>query len=397
MAMESGLGRYECHTCGGHLSHIAGFPDFLQVTSDCRPWEAQGNLAICQVCGTVQKPVTEAWLAEADAIYGGYEIYSQSGGVEQSAFDQLTGAAQSRSAKLVDWLTRGGHIPPEGKLLDIGCGNGAFLRAFGSVYPNWSMTGLELNDRNQAAVEAIPGVESFHVGPIESLPGQFNLITLIHALEHIPDPVRFLNTLKAKLLPGGVLLIEVPNLKNSIFDVLVADHCTHFTADTLAKVVEKTPFAVIELEEDYVSKELTVAIQPGEAIIDSAPESKEENPDSSDVQNFQILRAHLDYLQSLLDLANSVSGSIGIFGTSIAGTWLAQSVRDKVAFFVDEDPNRIGRYHLGKPIVSPDRVADGSKVLIPLPPAIASDVANRLSYLNCEFLLPSYLNLKVSA
>lgn len=376
---------------------MADFPNFLQVTSDCRPWKAGGNLVICQVCGTVQKPVTEAWLAESEAIYGGYEIYSQSGGVEQSAFDQLTGAAQSRSAKLVDWLIRGSHIPPEGKLLDIGCGNGAFLRAFGSVYPNWSMTGLELNDRNQAVVEAIPGVELLHVGPVESLPGQFNLITLIHALEHIPDPVRFLNTLKGKLLPGGVLLIEVPNLKNSIFDVLVADHCTHFTADILAKVIEKTALAVIELEEDYVSKELTVAIQPGEAIIDSAPESKEENPDSSDVQNFQILTAHLDYLQSLLDLANSVSGPIGIFGTSIAGTWLAQSVRDKVAFFVDEDPNRIGRYHLDKLIVSPDRVADGSKVLIPLPPAIAIDVANRLSYLNCEFLLPSGLNLKVNA
>ena len=397
MAMESGLGRYECHTCGGHLSHIAGFPDFLQVTSDCRPWKAQGNLAICQVCGTVQKPVTEAWLAEAEAIYGGYEIYSQSGGVEQSAFDQLTGAAQSRSAKLVDWLTRGGHIPLEGKLLDIGCGNGAFLRAFGSVYPNWSMTGLELNDRNQAAVESIPGVESFHVGPVESLPSQFNLITLIHALEHIPRPSHFLRTLKEKLLPGGMVIIEVPNLKTSPFDILIADHCTHFTTDTLGKVIEQAPLAVVQLEEDYVPKELTVAIKSGEAVIDFAPQPKEENLDSADLENSQILTAHLDYLQSLLDLANSVSGPIGIFGTSIAGTWLAQSVRDKVAFFVDEDPNRIGRYHLEKPIVSPDRVADGSKVLIPLPPAIASDVANRLSYLNCEFLLPSGLNLKVNA
>lgn len=395
--MENGYFKSDCHTCGGKLSHITSFSKFLQVTSDCRPWRTGGNLVVCESCGTLQKLVNEIWLKEVEIIYDQYEIYSQSGGVEQSAFDQLTGAAQSRPAKLLDWLTRGGHIPPEGKLLDIGCGNGAFLRVFGSVYPNWSMTGLELNDRNQAVVEAIPGVELLHVGSVESLPGQFNLITLIHALEHIPDPVRFLNTLKGKLLPRGVLLIEVPNLKNSIFDVLVADHCTHFTADTLAKVIEKTPLAVIELEEDFVPKELTVAIQPGEAIIDSAPESKEENPDSSDVRNFQILTAHLDYLQSLLDLANSVSGPIGIFGTSIAGTWLAQSVRDKVAFFVDEDPNRIGRYHLDNPIVSPDRVADGSKVLIPLPPAIAIDVANRLSYLNCEFLLPSGLNLKVNA
>lgn len=396
LAMQSRRGKYECHACGGQLSYIAHFPTFLQVTSDCRPWKPQGNLAICQVCGTVQKPVTEIWLAEADSIYGGYEIYSQSGGVEQSSFDQLTGAAQSRSAKLVDWLTRGGYIPPEGKLLDIGCGNGAFLRTFGSVYPNWSMTGLELNDRNRSVVEAIPGVERLHVGPIESLSGQFNLITLIHALEHIPNPARFLSSLREKLLPGGILLIEVPNLNTSPFDILIADHCSHFTADTLVKVIEQTPFTVIHLEEDYVPRELTVAIKAREIVIDSAlePEQQKSNSDtvSGTFQNLHTVTAHLDYLQSLLNLAKSVSGPIGIFGTSIAGTWLAGSVQDQVAFFVDEDPNRIGRYYLNKPIVAPDEIKDGSRVLIPLPPAISINVANRLSHLNCEFLVSSGLN-----
>ena len=109
-------------------------------------------------------------------------------------------------------------------------------------------------------------------------------------------------------------------------------------------------------------------------------------------QNTHTLLTHLEYLQSLLDLANSISGSIGIFGTSIAGTWLAESVQDKVTFFVDEDPNRIGRHHLHKPIVSPDELASGAKVLVPLPPEIAIKVANRLSHLNCEFLVPASLN-----
>lgn len=259
------------------------------------------------------------------------------------------------------------------------------------------MTGLELNDRNQAVVEAIPGVEQLHVGPIESLSGQFNLITLIHALEHIPDPTRFLSSLREKLLPGGILLIEVPNLKTSPFDILIADHCTHFTADTLGKVIEQTPFTVIHLEEDYVPKELTVAIQSGEMVIDSAlePELQESNSNtvSGTFQNLHTVTDHLDYLQSLLDLAESVSGPIGIFGTSIAGTWLAESVQDQVAFFVDEDPNRIGRNHLNKPIVAPNGIKDGSRVLIPLPPTISINVAHRLSHLNCQFLVPSGLNL----
>jgi 2-polyprenyl-3-methyl-5-hydroxy-6-metoxy-1,4-benzoquinol methylase len=371
---------------------MADFPSFLQVTSDCRPWKAGGNLAICQVCGTVQKPVTEAWLAEADAIYAGYDIYSQSGGVEQSVFDQITGAAQSRSVKLVEWLTTHFNLSLAGKLLDIGCGNGAFLRAFGSVYPEWSMTGLELNDRNRSVVEAIPGVEAFHIGSIESLPGQFNLITLVHALEHIPNPSLFLHTLKEKLLPGGILLIEVPNLTTSPFDILMADHCTHFTANTLVKVVEQAPFTVVQLQENYIAKELTAAIQLSDQKIFLPPQATNEDCSYNYTQNTHTLSTHLEYLQSLLDLANSISGEVGIFGTSIAGTWLAESVPDKVTFFVDEDPNRIGRHHLHKPIVSPDEPASGAKVLVPLPPEIAIKVANRLSHLNCEFLVPASLN-----
>lgn len=390
--MKSGYIKPDCHTCGGELFYMADFSNFLQVTSDCRPWKTEGNLAICQACGTVQKPVTDAWLKESDAIYAGYDIYSQSGGVEQSTFAQLTGAAQSRSVKLVDWLTHGGYISTEGKLLDIGCGNGAFLRAFGSVYPDWSMTGLELNDRNQMVVEAIPGVETLHIGSIDSLPGQFNLITLIHVLEHIPNPGLFLQTLKEKLLPGGILLIEVPNLTTSPFDILIADHCTHFTGSTLVKVVEQTPFTVVQLQEDYIAKELTAAIQLSDQKIFSPPQTTNEDCSYKYTQNTHTLSTHLEYLQSLLDLANSISGEVGIFGTSIAGTWLAESVQDKVTFFIDEDHNRIGRHHLSKPIVSPDGVKDGSKVLIPLPPAIAVKVANRLSHLNCEFLVPVSLN-----
>ena len=386
-----------CHVCGGKLSCIAGFPAFLQIASGCRPWKTQGNLAVCQVCGTVQKPLTEAWLAEVDTIYAGYDIYSQSGGVEQSVFDKITGAAQSRSVKLVEWLTTHFNLSLAGKILDIGCGNGAFLRAFGSVYPEWSMTGLELNERNQAVVESIPGVELLHVGSVENLSGQFNLISLIHALEHIPQPSHFLRTLKEKLLPGGMVIIEVPNLKTSPFDILVAEHCTHFTASTLLKVIEQTPFTVIQLEEDYVPKELTVAIQHEKASIASAAEPPKKDRNSDDLKNSQIVRAHLDYLQSLLDLANSVSDPIGIFGTSIAGTWLAESMPDKVAFFVDEDPNRIGCYHLNKLIVSPNGVKDGSKVLVPLPPEIAINLIHRLSHLGCEFLVPSSLNLKFHA
>ncbi|OSO97103.1 hypothetical protein B7O87_01085 [Cylindrospermopsis raciborskii CENA303] len=385
MVMENEYFESNCHICGGNLSHIASFSNFLQVTSDCRPWKTGGSLVLCQSCGTVQKPVTEIYLKEAEIIYAQYEIYSQSGGVEQSAFDSITGAAKSRSTKLVEWLTTNWNLPSTGKLLDIGCGNGAFLRAFGSTYPKWLMTGLELNDRNREVVEAISGVQSLHVGSIESLQDKFNVISLIHALEHIPDPSSFLHGLKEKLLPGGILLIEVPNLRTSPFDILIADHCTHFTSTILSKVVDRANFSVIRLDQDYIPKELTVAIEVKNGSGFSLEPQSDDNQEYTQ-NTHTLLHQHINYLQSLLDLAKSVPGNVGILGTSIAGTWLAESLHNKVKFFLDEDPSRIGRYHLKRPIISPDAVEDGYPVLVPLPHAIAVKVAKRLSHLNCNFL-----------
>ena len=49
-------------------------------------------------------------------------------------------------------------------------------------------------------------------------------------------------------------------------------------------------------------------------------------------------------------------GEFGIFGTSVAATWLASGLGDAVKFLVDEDPVRDGRLHLGRPIPRPEQV-----------------------------------------
>jgi len=151
----------------------------------------------------VQKPASEDWLREATKIYAGYEIYIQGGGVEQSIFDPTSGVSTARSQKIVSWLTTSAALPERGNLLDIGCGNGAFLKAFATDHPGWQLTGLELGDKYQAVVEAIPGVKRLHVGSLENLDDRFDLIVLIHTLEHIPDPVAFLKMTSEKLYQGG--------------------------------------------------------------------------------------------------------------------------------------------------------------------------------------------------
>ena len=371
----------KCHICGGRLVAVGGYPVAHQVTSDCRIWQGEGLLAACTGCGTVQKPVTESWLRESRCIYAEYAVYSQAGGVEQASFEQETGSSVARSSRIVEWVKHSGAIPATGALLDVGCGNGAFLRAFGLNNPRWNMEALELDARNKVPIESIPGVTKLHAGPIETLLARFDLVVLIHVLEHIPDPIRYLRSLSSLLKPGGALLIEVPDLQTSPFDILIADHCTHFSIDTLRWVVIRAGFEVFRLEATCVAKELTLLAR-FPAVSDQTDSSPMEIIDDTSAQT------HIAWLQKLVEQGQATRGPLGIFGTSIAATWLGAALGDKVEFFVDEDVNRIGRKHMGRPIYSPNDAPKHRAVLMPLRADIAAAVEQRLARVGLQFIVP---------
>jgi cyclopropane fatty-acyl-phospholipid synthase-like methyltransferase len=329
----------------------------------------------------VQKVVTDEWRAEMNELYSGYSMYEQGGGSEQVSFDTDSGAGTARSKKVVDWLIRTGSLPKEGTLLDVGCGNGAFMRSFGGKRPDWKMNGLELDARNRALVTAIPGVEELHVGTIESLQSRFDMISLIHALEHMPDPVGYLREIRGRLNEGGMVLIEVPDLDKSRFDILVADHCTHFRTTTLRNALCKAGFEVMHVEAGVVSKELTLLARPA-PFMDHAEKA------TSDKEGEVAAQAHITWLQNVLAQGRATRPPFGIFGTSISATWLAAALGDNVKFFVDEDANRIGRRHMGLPIHGPENAPRDFPVLMPLHADVATSVCARLLHTHIQLVRP---------
>lgn len=375
-----------CHICGGVLRPLEGFESLLQVTSDCRVWREGGELAVCGACGAVQKPMSERWQREADEIYSAYDIYSQSGGTEQSVFDPGSGAGAARSQRIVEWLSRTARLPAEGTLLDVGCGNGAFLRAFGAHHPGWKLSGLELNDLNKDAIEAIPGVTRLYIGSLEDVHEKFDQIVLVHALEHIPHPIAYLRSLRRYLNPNGLLLVEVPDLASSPFDILIADHSTHFTADVLADVAVGAGLEIVSLSAGMVPKELSLlARAPGGA---EAEQGNGPRPASAKGTAETAARANIEWLHGLIRQGRAVGERVGIFGTSISATWLAALLGSKAEFFIDEDPARGGRTHMSRPIHTPESAPRGIPVMLPLRQDIAKSVARRLAPLDLRFIQP---------
>ena len=105
-----------------------------------------------------------------------------------------------------------------GKLLDVGCAGGVFLNE--ARRRGFEVAGIELN-----ASMAAHARESYRVDivaariedvPFDQWSGDFDVVTLLDCLEHIPQPLAAMRKISHWLRPGGVVLVRGP-LMNSVF------------------------------------------------------------------------------------------------------------------------------------------------------------------------------------
>jgi SAM-dependent methyltransferase len=288
-----------------------------------------------------------------------------------------------RSRRLVDAMLQCVSLPQTGRALDIGCGNGGFLRALSAARPGWSLAGTELDGRHREAVLAIAGVQTFvATADPADVEGRFDLVSLVHVLEHIVDPGDFLSRVADRLADEGVLLIQVPYFPHNPFELLIADHCSHFAPATLARMLGAAGLQPVHVSVDWVAKELSVLAQHG------AREPVALEPDTA-------MTTAVDWLIRTRDAAHRIvrqtAGPMAVFGTSIAGTWLAAELGDRIGLFVDEDMARVGQRHMGRTIVAPARVEPGTDVFMALPTPLARTVASRIRRVDVLYHLPPVL------
>ena len=103
--------------------------------------------------------------------------------------------------------------PPRGRLLDIGCGDGYFLRIMRDL--GWTVQGLE-PDPKAAAFARAHGLDIIQ-SPIEAAslaPNAFDVITTSHVIEHVLEPVAFLSVARRVLKPNGILYVFTPNAES---------------------------------------------------------------------------------------------------------------------------------------------------------------------------------------
>ncbi len=151
----------------------------------------------------------------------------------------------------VQFITRHGKL--SAPVLDVGCGGGAFVRAL--IDRGVPAVGLDVSPvaasmaRTEGHSTAVRGALPF--APFA--PHSFSVVTLFHVLEHVPDPAALLLAIDDLLLPGGKLIVQVPNADSWQFLLLgklwsgldMPRHLTHFRAGDLETLLEGCGFSVL--------------------------------------------------------------------------------------------------------------------------------------------------------
>jgi len=158
----------------------------------------------------------------------------------KSFFDLLYHAVRSVSVRRKLRLLKP-YQSKQSALLDVGAGTGFFLRA--AKKRGWTVTGIEPNPsaRNRANLKAPNSV--FDTTTLQKLPEKsFDVITLWHVLEHLPNLEGDIKMLQKLLKPNGRIVLAVPNYKS--FDALyfknfwaaydVPRHLWHFSQHSIS-------------------------------------------------------------------------------------------------------------------------------------------------------------------
>lgn len=251
-----------CYLCGSQEFKIIDKQDFddeyLNYV-DPKYLQAPRYWKSCSSCGLVYH---DPRLDEQDVITLYEERYRRHSLKDTTTpdqfFDKIVSIpkAESENFNKVAWLKQRlpGLLKPSADpaMLDIGCSAGMLIKLFLDEMPGWSGAGVEPTRHFAEVAGRRVGVPVQNAIYRSGLFGRkFNLITLVHVLEHTIDPVTFLSEIRKDLADGGLAFIEVPDIADfgnlpPAHDRFMCPHIYYFSVQSAGQLFARAGLQVVE-------------------------------------------------------------------------------------------------------------------------------------------------------
>lgn len=230
-----------CVVCGAD-DYEGLHPVNINMVSDGTILPGKLNKRQCSSCGLVS--LQDIYSSEQlDELYSnGYKLYANRPGAESFS--------QARIDTLISIFNENVHREVTQSILEVGCGIGSFLEPMKEQYNAEYCIGLE------PAFDAIEKGREYSWNVVQGSIGEdtpeiitrqkYDLIYSFHVIEHVNDPVQWLESIKPLMNPDADLIVSCPNSELGSTELLRADHVHSFLPKHLVTLFSRAGLEVQE-------------------------------------------------------------------------------------------------------------------------------------------------------
>jgi SAM-dependent methyltransferase len=244
-------------------------------------------------------------------------------------------------------------------IIEIGCGQGEFISQLCELGGNRGFGYDTACDGSPSS--RVQFVRAHYSERQTAVPA--DLICCRHVLEHIPEPLDFLRTLRRSLgdRRDTVIYFEVPNVAFivegfSIWD-LIYEHCSYFGRNSLAHLFTRAGFEVLDLRTEYAGQFVSIEARPGLVPCPVRPASNGDHDDAVNAFASQFAARRQLWQLRLKQLA-AAGKRVAIWGAGAKTVTFANlfGLDDQIAGIVDINRRKQGGYlaGTGQRIEAPD-------------------------------------------
>jgi SAM-dependent methyltransferase len=226
------------------------------------------DVVVCKACGLVWNRNMNDEPEQVEF----YTKYNRSGGTLPRRY---LVSMLARAASALEFLDN--DLKAGMKHLDVGCAEGTLLaltRAHGL-----EVQGLEIDLNHSRFARETRGLlvlpMTLDAAPLE--PNSFDLVSLVHVVEHLVHPIEVLDSARNLLRDGGLLYVEVPNMNQPLpgsRHFFRPKHNFYFTANTLKSLVSKAGFSPVRV--GYSSRDGSVQLLCAKGAAEDKPQWRDD-------------------------------------------------------------------------------------------------------------------------
>ena len=253
----------------------------------------------------------------------------------------------------------------KGNFLDVGCGQGSLLKKLN--IPQLKKFGLDpIQNTSKDDTESIVFINGFIETYNVDLDKKYDVISCISSLEHYYNPDTVLNKFKQLLVLDGILILEIPdtlNPKAQLAEFFSFEHLSHFTKDSLTRILNFYNFDIIEFDKNVSIPNIRVAARKKNNTIYKKVKKSEKLIIKDTFNKYiETKKSEINRLGKviypIIEDCKINKKKILIYGAGDHTIHLFEhfKIENYVTKYVDSDPKKWGKKFRGKKIIKPSEI-----------------------------------------